>query len=97
MSLNKKIYEISKKFFKDKLTTAFESKKQSEDINSPQNLFAINCVRYLLNDELTFIDPIEKENDFKNFAKFVRLNDFQANGKPLIVTGKQILWTINIL
>ena len=91
MSLNKKIYEISKKFFKDKLTTAFESKKQSEDINSPQNLFAINCVRYLLNDELTFIDPIEKENDFKNFAKFVRLNDFQANGKPLDTgTGTEI-------
>ena len=83
MSLNKEIYKISKDFFKQKLTTAFDSTGQSQNINDDQNLFAINCVRYLLNDELTFIDPIEKEADFKNFAKFLRLNDFQANGKPL--------------
>ena len=85
MSLNKEIYKISKDFFKQKLTAAFASTGQSNDINSDQNLFAINCVRYLLNDQLTFLDPIQKEADFKNFAKVLRLNDFQANGKSLDV------------
>ena len=83
MSLNKQIYKISKKFFDTKRTTAFTSTGQSKDINTEQNLFAINCVRYLLNDELAFIDPTEKEADFKNFVKFLRLNDFQASGKGL--------------
>mgnify|MGYP003144544023 FL=1 len=91
MSLSKNIYTTSKDFFKQKLTTAFDSTGQSQNINDDQNLFAINCVRYLLADELTFIDPIQKEADFKNFAKFLRLNDFEANGKNLDTgTGREI-------
>ena len=61
MSLNKEIYKISKDFFKLKLTTAFDSTGQSQNINDDQNLFAINCVRYLLNDELTFISDTDSD------------------------------------
>ena len=88
MSLNKEIYKISKDFFKQKLTTAFDSTGQSQNINDDQNLFAINCVRYLLNDELTFIDPIEKEADFKNFAKFLKSASFW-------IGSKNVSWSFN--
>ena len=72
MSLDKNIYSISKKFFENNKTNAFISTGQSQDVNSNQNLFAINCVRYLLNDQGSFLDPIEKQADFKNYVKFLR-------------------------
>jgi hypothetical protein len=91
MSLDKNIYSISKKFFENNKTNAFISTGQSQDVNSDQNLFAINCVRYLLNDQGSFLDPIEKQADFKNYVKFLRLNDFEATGKSLDTgTGLQI-------
>lgn len=84
MKFNKELYKVAKEFFEATLNpTVFKSKGQSTDINSAQNLFAINCARVLIDDKSAFLDPIDKKGDFQNFARSLRLNDFVASGKDL--------------
>tara|TARA_R110002020_G_scaffold14313_6_gene50844 strand:- start:17851 stop:22047 length:4197 start_codon:yes stop_codon:yes gene_type:complete len=84
MKFNKELYKVAKEFFEATLNpTVFKSKGQSTDINSAQNLFAINCARVLINNKSAFLDPIDKKGDFQNFARSLRLNDFVASGKDL--------------
>lgn len=52
-------------------------------INSDQSLFTIACLRMLMQDAISFVDPYEKEEAFKGIAKSIRLNEFVYYGKDI--------------
>ena len=85
MALSPKIYAEAKKWVRDNLKNydLFEGDKDSEDVNTPKNLYTLSCLRLLAQDPVVFTDPIEKGDAFESVARSVRLNEFGTYGKNI--------------
>jgi len=94
MSLSKKIYTRAKTHFKNNLDEAlvkalklpgdpFVSNGNKADINNLENSFAIVSARYLINDTVAMTDPDDNKEDYQNFVKALRLNDFRSSNKAI--------------
>ena len=96
MSLSRKIYTRAKTHFKNNLDQAlvktlklpgdpFVSNGNKADINNLENSFAIVSARYLINDTVAMTDPDDNKEDYQNFVKALRLNDFRSSNKAIDV------------
>ena len=85
MALTKDIYTKAKQYFQKDFLNSFNPKEPLIKVNSDENLYAIACSRYLTGDKTAYYDPEEQKQDYENFVKTLRLNDFKASGKQIDV------------
>lgn len=85
MALTKDIYTKAKQYFQKDFLNSFNPEKPLFKVNSDENLYAIACSRYLTGDKTAYYDPEEQKQDYENFVKTLRLNDFKASGKQIDV------------
>ena len=85
MALTKDIYTKAKQYFQKDLLSSFNPEKPLFKVNSDENLYAIACSRYLTGDKTAYYDPEEQKQDYENFVKTLRFNDYKAYGKQIDV------------